>query len=230
MSSYFRAVGITGFTFQLLFKATGDSIIVGTVTGYVTKDGGTQTELFNSAGGTGINHEGNGQWSLDITKEEMDADSIGLLFVHDSGDGIPVNFNIPTQNRPSPLTQTSTTGDVTTLVGQVRILIDDNDGAIFTEDEILFFLGQNDNNIYYASADALIVMASSAAKKASLIKTGTKTKDFRKLGHELRDQAYELRDRAGGQGGEPCFDFIEQNVSLTSGYEISSNRLKREGQ
>jgi len=222
--SYFRGVAIDDFTFQMVSTIDGSPIITGTVTGRISKDGGTQVELINSAGGTGINHLGNGQYKVTITKEEMDADSVGFVFTHTNG--IPAGFTIPTNKSPSPLVQVDSPGDVSTLVGQVRMLINDNDGQIFIDAEIDFFLSQNEQDIYFAGADALETMASGAAQKNWLIRTGTKTKDFRQLAKELRAQAQALRERSDNFA---LFEFAEQNVSVFSSSEITLNRILREG-
>jgi hypothetical protein len=49
------------------------------VTTKITKDGGTQGTTTNSAA-----HEGNGQWSINLTAAEMDADIVGLAMTHTS--------------------------------------------------------------------------------------------------------------------------------------------------
>lgn len=52
------------------------------------------------------------------------------------------------------------TYDITTLVGQVRLIIGDTDvipasDAVFTDEELTFFLTENGNDINLAAADAL---------------------------------------------------------------------------
>lgn len=84
-----RNTAITGLTFGLVHKDTGAAITSGTVSGFITKDGGTQAGLTNSAA-----HKGNGQWSIDLTAAEMDAAIVGLIFTHT--DAVPVAINLPT--------------------------------------------------------------------------------------------------------------------------------------
>lgn len=72
-----QGVALTGYTFLLINKTTGAAITSGTVTSKITKDGGTQGSTTNSA-----THEGNGQWSINLTSDEMDAEIIGLTFTH----------------------------------------------------------------------------------------------------------------------------------------------------
>ena len=74
-----KGVAITGFTFGMIHKVTGEGITSGVVTGYRTINGGTQTAL----AGTPV-HEGNGQWSVDLSAAEMDGEVIGLTFTHAS--------------------------------------------------------------------------------------------------------------------------------------------------
>ena len=77
---FLKGVGVTGFTFVMLNKDDGSALTSGTVTGKITKDGGTQGAVAGS-----FTHEGNGQWSVNFTATEMDADVIGLTFLHSSG-------------------------------------------------------------------------------------------------------------------------------------------------
>ena len=76
---YRKGVAITGYTFSIVNKTDGSAITSGTVTAKVTKDGGTQGTSTNSAV-----HEGNGQWSINLTATEMDADIVGVVFTHSS--------------------------------------------------------------------------------------------------------------------------------------------------
>ena len=80
---FLRGVAVTGFTFVVLNAGNGDAVTSGTVTGKITKDGGTQGAVAGS-----FVHEGNGQWSVNFTATEMDADVIALTFLHT--DGVPV--------------------------------------------------------------------------------------------------------------------------------------------
>lgn len=99
-----RAVAVTGLTFVLKDRTTGDPITSGTVTGYITKDGGSQSALTNSPA-----HEGNGQWSVDLTAGEMTADIVGLVFIHTSAD--PKEITIKT-DPPAAAATTATVDDI----------------------------------------------------------------------------------------------------------------------
>jgi len=76
---YRKGLVLTGLTFVLVNKSTGAAITSGSVTTKITKDGGTQGTTTNSAA-----HEGNGQWSINLTAAEMDADIVGLAMTHTS--------------------------------------------------------------------------------------------------------------------------------------------------
>ena len=80
---------IAGLTFLLLDKTSGEAITTGTPAGYVTLDAGSQAELDGA-----ITHKGNGEWSVDLTAAETNADMIGLTFTH--ADAVPVHFTINT--------------------------------------------------------------------------------------------------------------------------------------
>ena len=88
--NFLKGVAVTGFTFVMLNKDDGSAITSGTVTGKITKDGGTQGAVAGS-----FTHEGNGQWSVNFTAAEMNADVIGLTFLHTSG--LPVYKTLRTK-------------------------------------------------------------------------------------------------------------------------------------
>jgi hypothetical protein len=87
-----KNTGITGFTFTMVKKTDGSAITSGQVNGYISKDGGAQAGLTNSAV-----HKGNGQWSVNLTAAEMNGDVIGLLFTHT--DAVNVHFTIKTEHQ-----------------------------------------------------------------------------------------------------------------------------------
>ena len=87
---FLKGVAVTGFTFVLLNATSTSAITTGTVTGKITKDGGTQGAVAGS-----FVHEGNGQWSVNLTATEMDADVIGLTFLHSSA--VPVYKTLRTK-------------------------------------------------------------------------------------------------------------------------------------
>jgi len=84
-----KNTAVTGFAFTLVNKADGSPITSGTVTGYYLLDGGTQGTI----AGTPV-HEGNGQWSVNLTAGEMNGDVVGLLFTH--ANAVAVHFTIRT--------------------------------------------------------------------------------------------------------------------------------------
>lgn len=92
MSLFKKNTAVTGFPFGLVSATDGSAITTGTVTGYVTLDGGTQATIAGSA-----THEGNGQWSINLTAGEMNGDVVGLLFTHASA--IPVHYTIKTDTK-----------------------------------------------------------------------------------------------------------------------------------
>ena len=87
-----KNTAITGFTFTLIAKTDGSAITTGTVNAFVTLDGGTQTSITATPA-----HEGNGQWSINLTAGEMNGDVVGLLFTH--ADALPASFTIKTDTK-----------------------------------------------------------------------------------------------------------------------------------
>ena len=88
--AWIKGVAVTGFSFGLLNKTTGEPVTDGVAYGYITKNGGAQAALVNTPV-----HEGVGQWTVDLTAEEMNGEVIGLAFVHAAG--IPVYLTIRTE-------------------------------------------------------------------------------------------------------------------------------------
>lgn len=78
--SFKKNTAVTGFPFTLVAAADGSAITTGTPVGYVTLDGGTQTAI----GDVTPVHEGNGQWTFDLTAAEMNGDVVGFLVTHTS--------------------------------------------------------------------------------------------------------------------------------------------------
>lgn len=87
-----KNTAVTGFPFGLVSATDGSAITTGTVTAYYTLDGGSQGTVTASPV-----HEGNGQWSVDLTAGEMNGDVVGLLFVHASA--INASFTIRTDTK-----------------------------------------------------------------------------------------------------------------------------------
>lgn len=88
-----KNTAVTGFSLGLVSATDGSAITTGTPVGYTTLDGGTQTAI----GDVTPVHEGNGQWSFDLTAGEMNGDIVGLVFTHASA--IPVHFTIKTDTK-----------------------------------------------------------------------------------------------------------------------------------
>jgi hypothetical protein len=92
MSGFKKNTAVTGFPFSLVALADGTAVTTGTVNGFRTLDGVTQTALTNTEV-----HEGNGQWSVDLTAAEMNGDVVGLLFTHTLA--VNVHFTIKTDTK-----------------------------------------------------------------------------------------------------------------------------------
>lgn len=88
-----KNTAVTGFTFGLVSSSDGSDITTGTPVGFFTLDGGSQTAIADVS----PVHEGNGQWSFDLTAAEMNGDIVGLVFTHASA--ITVHFTIKTDTR-----------------------------------------------------------------------------------------------------------------------------------
>jgi len=110
---FLKSVPVTGFAFGLINKETGASVTSGTVNVYITKDGGTQ-----QVGSYTPEHEGNGQWTINLSGDEMDADIVGIIITHT--DAIPQHFTIKTEieEDTSAITIITATSTGTSITGQ----------------------------------------------------------------------------------------------------------------
>ena len=106
--SFKKNTAVTGFTLGLVSASDGSDITTGTPVGYYTLDGGTQTAIADVS----PTHEGNGQWSFDLTAGEMNGDIVGLTFTHASA--ITQHFTIKTDTKIVSELQDLTTAQVNT--------------------------------------------------------------------------------------------------------------------
>ena len=106
-----RGSAITGFPFGLVDKQTGDPVTTGTVTVYITIDGGTQF-----VGSNVPVHEGNGQWTVNFNGNETDGTFIGIMITH--ANAIPEHFTIKTTEPSStPVIVVNVSSSGTSIVG-----------------------------------------------------------------------------------------------------------------
>ena len=87
--SFKKNTAVPGFTVGLISATDGSDITTGTPAAYVTLDGGTQTAIAGA-----LTHEGNGQWSFNLTAAEMNGDIVGVTVTHTSA--ITVQHTIKT--------------------------------------------------------------------------------------------------------------------------------------
>jgi hypothetical protein len=87
--AFVRGVAVAAFHFGLRNRVGGAPVTTGSTIGYITKGTGAQAVLTDTPV-----HVGNGQWRVAISAAEMDADTIGLMFVNSTA--IPEPFEIKT--------------------------------------------------------------------------------------------------------------------------------------
>lgn len=122
MSDFKKNTAVIGFTFGLVNATTGAAVTSGTTIGYYILDGGVQNTLSDTPV-----HEGNGQWSVNISAAEMNADMVGLIFINSSA--IPESFTIRTvDKRVSDLNDIASTdivtGPINVTSGAVDLVLD----------------------------------------------------------------------------------------------------------
>ena len=119
-----KNAAVMGLTFGLVSSTDGSDIITGTPVVYYTLDGGTQAAVADVA----PVHEGNGQWSVDLTSAEMNGDVVGLCFTHASA--ITVYFAIKTDTKIVSELQDITSAQVN---AEVDAALTDYDGPTNAE-------------------------------------------------------------------------------------------------
>ena len=91
--SFKRNTAVTGFPVGLVNASDGSAITTGTPVVYYKLDGGSQATIAD----TTPTHEGNGEWSFNLTSAEMNGEIVGLTVTHPSA--IPVHFTIKTDTK-----------------------------------------------------------------------------------------------------------------------------------
>lgn len=88
-----KNTAVTGFTVNLVSASDGSDVTTGTPVGYYKLPGGSQLAIADT---TPV-HEGNGQWTFDLTAAEMNGDVVGLVFTHTSA--VTASFTITTETK-----------------------------------------------------------------------------------------------------------------------------------
>lgn len=81
-----RGVALPGVGFSIPKRLDGSLVTSGTVTVYLTKDGGTQSST------TTVTHEGNGQYTINLSASDLDCGVLTLLPTHADGTGAPITI------------------------------------------------------------------------------------------------------------------------------------------
>ena len=87
--SFKYGVAVPGFTFGLVSSIDGTAITSGTIVSRISKDGGAQASITDTAA-----HLGEGQWSIDLSATEMQAAVLGLVFGESTTPAVPAHFTI----------------------------------------------------------------------------------------------------------------------------------------
>lgn len=77
-------------SFILLNSDTGELIIEGPVSVYLTKDNEAPVDISSI---NTITHKGNGIWTIELTAENLNADQVGLLITHSSAVSEIINIH-----------------------------------------------------------------------------------------------------------------------------------------
>lgn len=164
-----KNAAVTGFAFAMVNKSDGSAITTGMVSGYYLLDGGTQGSIADTP-----THEGNGQWSVDLTADEMNGDVVGLLFTHT--DGIPVHFTIRTDTKIVSELQDLTAANVQTECdaalasydGPTKAEMDTAHGLLATETKQDIIDTNVDAILLDTGTDGVAVASHTTAAKAEI--------------------------------------------------------------
>lgn len=109
--------------------------------------------------------------------------------------------------------------DVTTPLGQVRLLINDTTSdPVFEDTDIAAFLAMEGDHVKRAAAQALDTIADDEALTSKAIRTQDLTTDGPKVAESLRKRAAALRaqaDRADDDTDEGYFEIVPMNGRTT---------------
>lgn len=128
------------------------------------------------------------------------------------------------------------TYDPTTDIGKVRMLIPDRveSDAILTDEEIDAYLEMNDDDIRYAAADALDMIASDQALTLKVITLLDLKTDGPATARALMERADKLRTLSDNEGAEAdaedggLFDYGEMVYDTFTGRERVVKQAERE--
>lgn len=108
----------------------------------------------------------------------------------------------------------TSTYDLTTLIGKVRLLIQDTDtdDPVYTDEELQTFLTLESNNIYGAASQCLLAIGNSKARLAKWSLEGYMDSEAAAT-QQLRTQAAQYREMAN-QNAKPSdsFDVVKKGV------------------
>lgn len=113
--------------------------------------------------------------------------------------------------------------DLTTDIGKVRLNIPDTnvDDPAFDDEELQAFLNQEQNNIFFATADALNVLASNQVYILKVRTTGDLSVDGAAVSAELRARAASMRAQGQQANGSTTISTgvtIVRNHRMLRGY------------
>ncbi len=116
----------------------------------------------------------------------------------------------------------TTTYDLTTDIGRVRLNIPDTDiaNAEFTDEELQAFLDQEQSNIFFAAADAVDVLATNNAHILKVTTSLGFTVDGASVSAELRARAASLRAQGRSATG---------SATISTGVAIVRNHRMMRG-
>lgn len=114
--------------------------------------------------------------------------------------------------------------DITTNVGKVRLVIGDTDvdpvtDAVFTDEELTYFLTENGNNINLAAADALEAWVAKYTTAPDSEKIGDYSYSQKIVDH-LNKLAKELREKVAGS---PVLEIAEMDLTGVEDTTVSED-------
>lgn len=115
--------------------------------------------------------------------------------------------------------------DVTTTVGQVRLLINDTTSdPVFSDADVAAFLAMESGGVKRAAAQALDTIADDEALTSKAIRTQDLATDGAKVADSLRKRAAALRaqaDKSDDDADEGFFEIVPMNGGTSWGPELT---------
>lgn len=117
-----------------------------------------------------------------------------------------------------------TTDDLSGRINVVRFLVGDTDSddQLVQNEEVIFALGQTNNNTYYAAAQCAMALSSKFARKVDIKLDGALAGQYGELSKKYRELAFQLKQDGLRNSGR-SFSIVAGGLTVSSIDSARSN-------